>query len=254
MQTWNSQRALDWLLTRPDVDPTRVAITGESGGATQTLLLTAIDDRIKVSAPVVMVSDTFQGGSPCENAAGLRIGTDNVEFAALMAPRPMKLVGASGDWTARTMTNAFPSLQMVYAQPGPPPTSTPRSSTSPTTTTRPAATPSIPSWRSGCSATIDAEATREGVLKLEDPKDLYAFNAENPYPADAKTPAQLETDLIRRRRSAARPARPGNDASPPGRQVGTTVGDRLEGPRRPRRCRCLASRPPGRSAELRETA
>ena len=66
-----------------------------------------------------MVSDSFQGGCACENAAGLRIGTDNVEFAALTAPRPMKMVGATGDWTARTMTNAFPTLQMlVYAQTG----------------------------------------------------------------------------------------------------------------------------------------
>jgi len=118
LQTWNSIRALDWLLSRPDVDPTRVAITGESGGGTQTFLLTAIDDRIKVAAPVVMVSDSFQGGCVCENGAGLRIGTDNVEFAALAAPRPMKLVGASGDWTARTMTNALPSLQVVYAHTG----------------------------------------------------------------------------------------------------------------------------------------
>ena len=65
-----------------------------------------------------MVSDSFQGGCVCENAAGLRLGTDNVEIAALAAPRPMKLVGATGDWTARTMTNAFPSLQVVYAQIG----------------------------------------------------------------------------------------------------------------------------------------
>jgi hypothetical protein len=158
--------------------------------------LTAIDDRIKVSAPVVMVSDTFQGGSPCENAPGLRIGTDNVEIAALMAPRPMKIVGASGDWTARTMTNAFPSLQMVYARVGA------------TThleadlfdfphnynqTSRNAVYAFLAKWLLG---PMDADATREGVLKLEDPKDLFAFHAEHPYPADARTPEQLETDLV----------------------------------------------------------
>ena len=196
LQTWNSIRALDWLLSRPDVDPTRVAITGESGGATQTLLLTAIDDRIKVSAPVVMVSDTFQGGSPCENAAGLRIGTDNVEIAALMAPRPMKIVGASGDWTARTMTNAFPSLQVVYAQSGAATHFEAEVFDFPhnyNQTSRNAVYAFLAKWLLG---PMDAEATREGSLKLEDPKDLLAFDADHPYPADARTPSQLETDLV----------------------------------------------------------
>ncbi len=102
LQTWDSIRALDFLTSLPDVDPARIGCTGESGGGTQTFLLTALDDRVKVAAPVVMVSEGFQGGCVCENAAGLRHGTDNVEFAALTAPRPLKLVGATGDWTVNT--------------------------------------------------------------------------------------------------------------------------------------------------------
>ena len=196
LQTWNSIRALDWLLSRPDVDPARVAMTGESGGGTQTFLLTAIDGRIKVAAPVVMVSDTFQGGCVCENGPGLRIGTDNVEFAALAAPRPMKLVGASGDWTARTMTNAFPSLQMVYAQSGATTHIEAEVFNFPhnyNQTSRNAIYAFLAKWLLGND---DAESTREGTVKVEDPKDLFAFNAEHPYPADAKTPAQLEAELI----------------------------------------------------------
>src|SRR5262249_26315169 len=110
----------DWLTSLPDVDPALVGCTGESGGGTQTFLLTAIDDRVKVAAPVVMVSDWFQGGCACENCAGLRVGTDNIEIAALTAPRPLKLVGATGDWPAKTMTNAYPAIRSVYALHGRP--------------------------------------------------------------------------------------------------------------------------------------
>ena len=108
LQTWNSIRALDWLTSLPDVDSARIGCTGESGGGTQTFLLTALDDRVTVSAPVVMVSDTFQGGCVCENAAGLRHGTDNVEFAALCLRGRSILVGATGDWTAARWTGSFP--------------------------------------------------------------------------------------------------------------------------------------------------
>ena len=115
LQTWNSIRALDWLTSLPDVDSSRIGCTGESGGGTQTFLLTALDERITISAPVVMVSDYFQGGCVCENAAGLRLGTDNIEFAALTAPRPLVLVGATGDWTKRTMDRVFPAIRGVYS-------------------------------------------------------------------------------------------------------------------------------------------
>jgi dienelactone hydrolase len=114
LQLWNSIRAADFLESLPDVDPARLAMTGASGGGTQTFLLTAIDPRIQAAAPVNMVSAIMQGGSPCENAPNLRIGTYNVEIAALAAPRPLLMVSATGDWTRNTPREEFPAVQAIY--------------------------------------------------------------------------------------------------------------------------------------------
>ena len=192
LQTWNSIRALDWLTSLADVDAERIGCTGESGGGTQTFLLTALDERITVSAPVVMVSDSFQGGCVCENAAGLRHMTDNVEFAALCAPRPLILVGASGDWTAKTMTRAFPAIRGVYSLVG----SIDRVSAQVfdfphnyNQTSRNAVYAAMGHFLLGID---DPASTKEGSQQPEKPEDLVTFNAQHPAPADRKTPEQLE--------------------------------------------------------------
>jgi len=114
LQTWNSIRAIDFLQSLDDVDPERIGCTGESGGGTQTYMVSALDARIKVAAPVCMVSAHFQGGCLCENAPSLRLDTNNVEIAALMAPRPMLLVSATGDWTRRTPWVEYPYIKRIY--------------------------------------------------------------------------------------------------------------------------------------------
>jgi dienelactone hydrolase len=114
LQLWNSIRSVDFLLSLPEVDPERIACTGESGGGTQTFLLTAVDERVKISAPVNMVSFIMQGGSLCENAPNLRIDANNVEIAALAAPRPMILVSATGDWTKNLMKSEYPAVREIY--------------------------------------------------------------------------------------------------------------------------------------------
>ncbi len=115
LQLWNCIRALDFLQTLPDVDPERLGCTGESGGGTQTFLLTAVDPRVRVAAPVTMVSATMQGGCLCENAPGLRLDASNVEIAALAAPRPLCLVSATRDWTSETPWVEYPAIRSVYA-------------------------------------------------------------------------------------------------------------------------------------------
>ncbi|MBL4886009.1 MAG: acetylxylan esterase [Planctomycetaceae bacterium] len=112
-QTWNSIRALDFITSLDDVDPQRIAVTGASGGGTQTFVLCAIDDRPAVAVPAVMVSTGMQGGCACENAPYLRLNTNNIAFASLFAPKPLGLTGAN-DWTVQLETRGLPELQRIY--------------------------------------------------------------------------------------------------------------------------------------------
>jgi len=114
VQLWNSIRALDFVAGLAEVDAARIGMTGTSGGGTQTYLLAAVDERIRAAAPGGMVSSIFQGDDPCEMAPGLRVGTNNVELAALMAPRPLLLVSATGDWTKNTPRVELPAIRSIY--------------------------------------------------------------------------------------------------------------------------------------------
>jgi len=119
LQTWNSIRALDFLLTVPGVDPTRLACTGESGGGTQTMMIAAVDDRLAAAFPCVMVSTAMQGGCTCENACYLRINQGNIDIAAAFAPKPMG-VTAADDWTRELETKGYPDMKAVWTKLGQP--------------------------------------------------------------------------------------------------------------------------------------
>lgn len=119
LQIWNGERALDFMLSLPYVDHTRVGCTGASGGGTQTMILSGIDDRITAAFPCVMVSTAMQGGCTCENANYLRIHQGNIDIAALTAPRPLGMTAAD-DWTKEIATKGFPDLQKLYAMLGVP--------------------------------------------------------------------------------------------------------------------------------------
>ncbi len=115
LQLWNSIRSLDFLESLPYVKRESIGITGESGGGTQTFLLAAVDPRVAAAVPVNMISLHMQGGCLCENPPGLRLETTNAEIAATIAPRPLLMISATGDWTAETLEVEYPAVRALYA-------------------------------------------------------------------------------------------------------------------------------------------
>lgn len=196
LQLWDSMRALDFLESLPDVDKSRLACTGASGGATQTFLLMATDDRLSCAAPVCMLSaGDHQGGCVCENAALLRVFTDNIELAACFAPKPFIHPSATGDWTKDFMEHGFPEIKAVYRLFG--------------------AEENVEALRQKADHNYNLKA-REAVynffnkhLKLGNPapvreskfaplkpSELSVFDAAHPRPANAVNSEQLKVQLI----------------------------------------------------------
>ena len=118
IQLWNNIRALDLLCSLPYVDAENIGVTGASGGGSQSLFLSLADDRVKATAPINMISLHMQGGCACENAAGLRRHTNNVEMCAMIAPRALFLAGSDGDWTHDLETAELPAVLEAYRQYG----------------------------------------------------------------------------------------------------------------------------------------
>jgi predicted peptidase len=104
VEAWNGIRALDYLETRPEVDRTRIGVTGRSGGGAYSWWIAALDDRIKVAVPVagittlrITCSDgAIEGHCDCM----FMVNTERWDFdrvAALIAPRPLLISNSDKD-------------------------------------------------------------------------------------------------------------------------------------------------------------
>jgi len=117
VQTLGAIRLLDYMLSGHAIDKSRVGICGGSGGGSHAVLMTALDDRITLSIPVVSLSSYFYGGCPCESGLPIHTsagGTNNVELAAMAAPRPQLVISDGKDWTAHMPEHDFAYLQKIY--------------------------------------------------------------------------------------------------------------------------------------------
>ena len=125
---WDGMRAIDYLQQRPEVDPSRIGCTGNSGGGNLTSFLMALDDRIEVAAPGCFMTTTRMKnerpgpGDPEQNLfAQVREGLDHPDFALMRAPKPTLILAATEDFVPIEGTwKAYRQAKRLYTRLGRP--------------------------------------------------------------------------------------------------------------------------------------
>ena len=103
--TWDAIRCVDYLLTRPEVNPKQIGVTGNSGGGTQATWLCGVERRLSMAAPscfIVGFGQNLQNELPADieqcPPAAISLGLDHSDFIAAMAPRPVMILDQEKDY------------------------------------------------------------------------------------------------------------------------------------------------------------
>jgi len=119
LMIWNNVRALDFLESLPEVDKTRIGVTGCSGGGLQTQMIVAVDDRVKAATIVGMTCDyreiVFAGAAHCgcNHFPNVMRHTDEPELSALGLPAAVQYL-TMNDWTQSFGRNSYPTVLRLY--------------------------------------------------------------------------------------------------------------------------------------------
>ena len=119
---WDGIRAVDYLLTRPEVDPARIGMTGRSGGGTQTALVAAMDERIRATAPEAYITDLelllkTRGPQDAEQNIyhGIAAGLNHADLLEVRAPKPTLIVSTTRDYfSIQGARDAYQEVQASY--------------------------------------------------------------------------------------------------------------------------------------------
>ena len=121
-RAWDGIRALDYLLSRDEVDPKHVGVTGNSGGGTMTTWLCGVEGRWTMAAPSCFVT-TFRRNTENELPAdteqcppnALALGLDHCDYLAAMATKPVIILAKEGDFfDVRGSEEAYQRLSTLY--------------------------------------------------------------------------------------------------------------------------------------------
>lgn len=126
-EVWDGMRAIDYLQSRPEVDPERIGCTGNSGGGTQTAYLMALDERIRAAAPSCYIHHQSVQlrkavGDAEQNLFGQMLsGPDHPDFIMMRAPRPVLICAATKDFFDINATwETFRYAKRMYTRMGVP--------------------------------------------------------------------------------------------------------------------------------------